>query len=130
MLVQKKTVGAFTGRIIAAKLTNGEEIIARVVDESETAYTFKRPLILVMTAMPGMDSQGQVAFAPWMLGIDEETLINLPKDRILFLAAARKDADEQYQAATQDFTQKNQGATVSNSAKGAQSGGIDFGTSV
>lgn len=84
----------------AVKLVTGEEIIAMVTSVTESTITIKRPLTLVMTMPEAGGDQGQVAFAPWMLGLDANHEITLQLTRVVYYGPARSDAAQEYHAAT------------------------------
>ena len=84
----------------AIKLITGEEIIALVTEVTESTLTIKRPLTLVMTMPEAGGDQGQVAFAPWMLGLDPNHEITLQLTRVVYYGPARHDAALEYHSAT------------------------------
>ena len=91
------------GKVVAIKLTTGEEIIARCMsDANHDSIIVKRPLSLVLASMPDSEEQGMIVFTPWMLGIEDDTQVKLMKSSIIFMAPARKDAETQYIEATGD----------------------------
>lgn len=83
----------------AVKLITGEEIIALVTSVTESTITIKRPLTLVMTMPEAGGDQGQVAFAPWMLGLESNKEITLQLTRVVYYGPARSDAAQEYHAA-------------------------------
>lgn len=109
MLVSKSI--NYTGRVVALKLVTGEEIIARVTDDTDTNLVLKRPLSMVMMAGEEDESQGSVAFAPWMLAIPDDALVSLSKSSIVYVHEARKDAAEQWVTAVGDY-EGPRGATM------------------
>jgi hypothetical protein len=82
------------------KLSTGEEIIAKIVHAGPNVISVTRPLALVLAEMPGNPQQTQVMFTPWMLGVTEDQEINIDGNHVIARAPARKDAAEQYVAAT------------------------------
>lgn len=87
------------GDIIAIKLINGEEILAKLVSVEGSKYNLSRPVILVLTPTGG--GQGQVAFAPFMLGVDLESEITIDESKMVTNPVkARSDAAKQYIQAT------------------------------
>ena len=94
------------GKVVALKLTTGEELIARAVGATEANVAVRRPLTLVMTMSMENDQQGEVSFAPWMIGVPPEAELFIPRDKIIVVAIAREDASHQYQEATGDHDVK------------------------
>ena len=55
------------------KALNGEEVIARLVEETDTVYTIERPRVLSM--QPGQQpGQLTIAMIPWFLGAPDGTV--------------------------------------------------------
>jgi len=95
MLVEKKD--GLNGKAIAIKLLTGEEIIAHCVEDLNGELRIVNPLAMVM--MPGEEQEGMVMFAPWMLALDDDTVITIPHDKYVVYVAARRDASQQYYGA-------------------------------
>ncbi len=85
--------------IISIKFVSGEEIIAEKISDDKYGISIKHPLTLVMTMPLDGGDQGQVAFAPWILGIDANEIIKLKADHIQVTGTAREDAAHQYREA-------------------------------
>lgn len=103
MLVEKKTLA---GKIGVFKMITGEEVIARVVDEVPVTggVMIKNPLAMVMVP-DNNNTQGMVAFAPWMLGANDDVAIELKGTAILAAVEARTDAAAQYSQAVGEDVQ-------------------------
>lgn len=97
MLVEKEVQ---VNKIVAIKVSSGEEIIAFQTKEDDVSIHVKRPLILIMTEVPNSPQRTQVVFAPWMLGISHEETVILKKQNILFMSEAVEDAASEYEKAT------------------------------
>lgn len=83
------------GDVIAVKLTSGEEILAKLVSVENDVYVFSKPVIL--TLVPVGNGQASVSFAPFMMGLDEDTDITIEYHKMLMRPiVARKDAASQY----------------------------------
>jgi len=96
MLVEKK---ALAGKVGVFKLVTGEEIIARVVDDSSsTTVSVKNPLSMVMLPEEN-GQQGMVAFAPWVLGAVDDIALEINLSHVLVKTLARDDAASQYSQA-------------------------------
>ena len=75
------------------KLTTGEEIITKVVEETTEDYVIEKPLQMVMGA------QGP-QFAPFMMMADPDKKIPLAKRCVIVSAAANPKLEEQYESLT------------------------------
>lgn len=100
MLVENQV--DLSGRIVAVKLTTGEEIVARCIEDDASVLTLRRPVSLVMSHDTETD-QAMVAFAPWMLALPEDTNVRIGRTRVVFAGEARRDVTEQYKEAVQDI---------------------------
>lgn len=96
MLVENTNL---TDTIATIKLVTGEEIITRVVEDRISSGFIRVVNPLAMVMMPGEGDQGMVAFAPWMLGIDDDTPITIDANKIIVACKARADASSQYSSA-------------------------------
>lgn len=75
------------------KLTTGEEIIAKVVEEDSDNFVIEKPLQMVIGA------QGP-QFAPFMMMADPDKKIPLAKRAVLVSAAPNPKLEEQYESLT------------------------------
>jgi hypothetical protein len=97
MLVIKKQ--NLNGKVIAIKLISGEEIMAKLISTEDKTIILSNPVSYVMNMNPENPEQGEVMFAPWMLGIDMNSSIEINIDHILYFGAANKDASSKYSEA-------------------------------
>ena len=91
MLLTKKRYDV--GDLISLKLITSEEIIARLKEETDTAYTIERPVTLVPT------SQG-TAIAPYMITADVAESIVVDKSKVITVAITKKEIETAYIEAT------------------------------
>lgn len=96
MLIQKRTLDA--NDIVTMKISTGEEIIAKIKEIDDTTVTVLKPFTLILTA--GHGGQGSVAFAPFMLGADDQASIVLDRKNIVLMVKANSSAAGQYIKAT------------------------------
>ena len=94
MLVSKKA--NLNGKVIAAKLISGEEIMAKLISLDDGIALLNKPVSYVMNMNPDNPEQGEVMFAPWMLGIDMSNSIEIDVKHILYIGAASLDASTKY----------------------------------
>jgi len=80
------------GDVVSLKVVNGDELIARFEEETDTTIKINRPLALTM----GPQGLGMI---PWMfLGDDEDVTLN--KSHVFAMALSKKDASDQYMQGT------------------------------
>lgn len=83
------------GDIVAVKLVNGEDILAKLVSVDGDDYVIVRPVILHL--VPVGNGQASVNFAPFSLGLDDATSLTINVSKMLYRPIeARKDAASQY----------------------------------
>jgi hypothetical protein len=86
MLINK---GVSSGEVITLKLTSGEEIVARLVEESDTYYTLSKPTVIGMTPKgPGL--------MPYLFTVSPDRDIRLNKNVVSVAVASDKDFADQY----------------------------------
>jgi hypothetical protein len=85
MLLEKPIA---TGDIVSVKLANGEEILARLEEETAQHIKISRPLAVTLGA------QG-LGMIPFMFLANKDT-ITIKQMHILVIAPAKKDAADQY----------------------------------
>lgn len=79
--------------VVAFKLVSGEEVVAKVLAQSDAEFTITKPM--AMTIVPQGNS-ATVAFMPWTLGMPEDAKIKLVRTQIIAYAKARKEAADGY----------------------------------
>lgn len=86
MLIDK---GVSAGEVVTIKLTSGEELVARL--EEETASHYKLSKAMVLTAGP----QG-LGMAPYLFTVHPEKSISLNKSAVTVIIASEKDFADKY----------------------------------
>ena len=82
------------GDIISAKLISGEEIVAKLGEETDATYEFQRPVSL------SIGPQG-AALTPYMITASAENLIIVvDKNKVIAVAEAQKEVCAEYTKAT------------------------------
>ena len=82
------------GEIISAKLVSGEEIVAKLGEETDATYEFQRPVSL------SIGPQG-AALTPYMITASAENLIIVvDKNKVIAVAEAQKEVCAEYTKAT------------------------------
>ena len=81
--------GISAGEIITLKLTSGEELIAKLVEETMLHYKLSRPLVI------GMGPKGP-AMMPYLFTVHPDKDILLNKSAVTVVSASDKDFSDQY----------------------------------
>ena len=82
MLIDK---GVSAGEVITLKLTSGEELVARLVEEGDDFYKLSKPSVI------GMSPKGP-ALMPYLFTVNPDTEIKLQKSTVTVAEAT----DEQF----------------------------------
>ena len=77
------------GDIMTFKLSSGEELIAKLVEETDSIYKLDRPMTL------SYSPQG-VGITPWMITAEPEISVEISKDRVNAASPTMKQAADQY----------------------------------
>jgi hypothetical protein len=86
MLIDK---GIGNGEVVTFKLNSGEEVVAKLVSESEQGYRISRPMVLSMT------SQG-IGMMPFMFTVSPEKEITINRHAVTVISTAEKQFADQY----------------------------------
>lgn len=86
MLIDK---GLSTGEIVTIKLTSGEELIARLIEESNDYYKVSKPMV-VATTPKGL------GLMPYAITVDLDKDLKLSKNNINIIDLTNKDFTNQY----------------------------------
>jgi hypothetical protein len=94
MLIDK---GIAPGEIISIKTVGGEEILAKLVEENDTVYKLKNPMVIA----PGPQGLGLV---PFMFSVDLEKEITVNKSAVLSIANTERGFADQFIQGTTGIT--------------------------
>lgn len=83
--------------VVSIKLTSGEEIVARLVEESTNTVTLSKPLSLTAT-------QTGIGLAPFMFTIDQDSKIKVNNTAIIAITKTQKETASQYLESTTGIT--------------------------
>ena len=78
---------------ITLKITGGDEVVARFVQEDNDTITIQKPLALVA-------SQQGMALAPFAFTIDLDAKIKINKSTVVFVYKTQADMANQYMTST------------------------------
>lgn len=86
MLIDK---GVVEGEVVTIKLTSGEEIVAKLVEDGPVFVKLSRPLVL------SMSPQG-IGMVPYLFTVNPDKDIKLNKSTITVIEASDKQFADQY----------------------------------
>ena len=86
MLIDK---GVSAGEVITLKLTSGEELVAKLVEETETYYKLSRPMVI------GMGQQGP-GLMPYLFTVHPDKEVKLLKTTVTLAEATDKTFADQF----------------------------------
>ena len=90
MLIYK---GVSAGDIVTIKLTSGEELVSKLIEETPTQLKLSRPMVLTM----GAQGSGMV---PYLFTVDPEKEVRLNSNTITVLEVTDQNSSSQYIKAT------------------------------
>lgn len=90
MLIDK---GVTAGEVVTIKLTSGEELIARLVEDGSNYYRLSKPMVLSMTAKG-------IGMVPYLFTVDPDKEINLNKSTVTVIIGSDKQFSDQYMQGT------------------------------
>lgn len=86
MLIDK---GVTAGEVITLKLTSGEEIVAKLVEETATHYKLSRPMVI------GMGPNGP-GLMPYLFTVHPDKEVKLSKITVTLAEATDKNFADQF----------------------------------
>lgn len=78
-----------TGDVVTMKLSSGEEIIAKLEEESTINYLVSKPRMLTAT-------QQGIGLAPFMFTIPQDTNVNLNANSVMAITKSEEEFSKQY----------------------------------
>jgi uncharacterized alpha/beta hydrolase family protein len=90
MLIDK---GVSAGEVITLKLTSGEELVARLDEETPTHYKLSKPMVI------GMGERGP-GLMPYLFTVSPEKTIPLLKSTVTVAVSSDKVFADQYMQST------------------------------
>jgi hypothetical protein len=86
MLIDK---GVAAGEVITLKLTSGEELVAKLIEETATHYKLSRPMVI------GMGQQGP-GLMPYLFTVHPDKEVKLNKITVTLAEATDKSFADQF----------------------------------
>lgn len=86
MLINK---GVTVGEVITLKLTSGEEIVAKLTDETDAYYKLSKPMVI------GMGQQGP-GLMPYLFTVSPDTEVKLLKQTVTVAEATEAAFAKQF----------------------------------
>lgn len=86
MLIDK---GVAEGEVITFKLTSGEELVAKLIEDGPVYYKLSRPMVI------GMSPQGP-ALMPYLFTVNPEKEVKLQKSVVAMAEATDKGFADQF----------------------------------
>jgi len=84
------------GDTISLKLSSGEEIVARLDEETSTKFVLIKPMVLIM-------QQQGLGLAPFMFGVSPDAKFELQAHAVSCMAATETEIAKQYTASTSNI---------------------------
>lgn len=81
------------GDTVSLKLSSGEEIVARLEEETATKFVVKKPMVLIM-------QQEGMGLAPFMFSVNPEVKFNILTSSVACIAKTESEIAKQYTATT------------------------------
>ena len=86
MLIDK---GVTEGEVVTIKLTSGEELVAKLVEDGPLYYKLNRPMVLTM-------NQQGLGMAPYLFTVSNDKDVKLSKGTVTIIEATEKQFADSY----------------------------------
>lgn len=90
MLIDK---GITAGEVVTIKLTSGEELVAKLVEEQAQIYKVSKPLMLSM-------NQKGIGMIPYLFTVNPDKEIKINKNTVVVIETTDSEFANQYLAGT------------------------------
>lgn len=90
MLINK---GIAAGEVVSMKLSSGEEIVAKLVEDIGDFYVVTKPLVLSM-------SQQGIGMIPFLFTVNQDKDIKVNKDSVIAISNTDRQFADQYISGT------------------------------
>lgn len=90
MLIDK---GVSSGEVVTLKLTSGEELITKLVEDNLAFYKVSKPLVLSMTPKG-------IGMMPYLFTVSQEKDIKISKSTVVVIESTDKEFADQYLSGT------------------------------
>jgi hypothetical protein len=84
------------GDTVSLKLSSGEEIVARLEEETATKFVLNKPMVLIM-------QQQGLGLAPYMFSVNPDTKFNILASTVSCIAKTESEIAKQYTASTSNI---------------------------
>jgi hypothetical protein len=101
-----------SGDVASIKLNNGDEIIAKITDLSDTLVTVTKPLLMILSQDPRTGQPG-VQMAPfWMMGANHDDKFSINRQQIVCMVKSNDDAKANYTTQTTGLAVPRSGGLI------------------
>ena len=85
------------GDVVTLKLSNGEELVGKLTENTDSEYVVTRPLVFSMNPQ-----NGQAMLVPWLMSVDPKNPqpISITKNNVLAVTKTIKEISDNYTQAT------------------------------
>ena len=85
------------GDVVTLKLSNGEELVGKLTENTDSEYVVTRPLVFSMNPQ-----NGQAMLVPWLMSVDPKNShpISITKSNVLAVTKTIKEISDNYTQAT------------------------------
>lgn len=89
------TPPANAGDIVVLKLVTSEELITKLVELNHDTIKISKPVVLSLASDPHLKESGLIPM-PWTIAVEENANLEIRRDKIIFIAKARKEIVNMY----------------------------------
>lgn len=90
--------------VIVVKVSNGDEIIAKMVDQSSTHLVISKPMLMILSQDPSTGQPGISMVPFWMVGGERDSNYPINLSHVVCVVKANKEAASSYVSQTSGLT--------------------------
>lgn len=91
--------------IVCIKTSSGDELIAKILEISESVVTVSKPMLMMLAQDPRTGQPGVQMVPFWMVGGDKDSRYPISRAHVVCMIKANKDA-------TSSYTQQTTGLSI------------------
>ena len=98
--------------VIIIKISNGDELIAKLVDQTATHLVVNKPMLMILSQNPSTGQPGISMVPFWMVGGEKDASYPVNLSHVVCTVKANKDAANGYVSQTSSLTIPRSGGII------------------
>lgn len=101
-----------TNDVIVIKVSNGDELIAKLVDQTATHLVVSKPMLMILSQNPSTGQPGISMVPFWMMGGEKDASYPVDLSHVVCMVKASKEANNSYVSQTSSLAIPRSGGII------------------